>query len=783
MTPAAIADALGGARRDGAGYVALCPCHADTHPSLALHLGDDGRLLWHCRAGCPQDAIRDALAGRGLLNGREHVPAPRRAPRAATAPTAASAPIPEGEPDMTDTRMGAPSDSWCYRSAEGMPLYYVARYQTPAGKSIRPWTRDGSHWRQRAYPAPRPLYGLDRLAARPDAPVLIAEGERCADAAHVALGAEWVCITWAGGAAAVRKSDWTPLRGRRVLVWPDRDDPGRRAAEDIRRILPGADVLDVPGDDGWDIADLLDAEGAEAVRRYVAECARVAAPARVDAARIAVMSDDADGWPEPAPLPSGLLPVATFSADLLPDPLRTWVADIAERTQCPPEYPAVGALVALGSVLGRRLAVRPKLRDDWHEFANLWGVVIGPPGVLKSPALAEALRPLRKLEAIAYEQHEHELGAWRADREAARIHRDAARDNARKAARKGMQFDAAALVLDDEADEPQPRRYVVNDCTPEALGVVLARNPNGVLAYRDELAGLLASMDREGMEGARQFYLSAYSAKEPYTFDRITRGRTRIEACCVSLLGSSQPAVISRYIRDAVTHAGGDGLLSRFSLLVWPDMPAQWRDVDRWPESAAREQVHALFERLDRLSPAAMGAEGEAEHVPYLRYDDAARELFLEWRTALEGRLRDPSSTEHPAFIVHLAKYRKLVPALALLFHVAEVGSGAIAEPSVLRALAWAELLESHARRAYGAIAQANADGARALLAKLRAGKLASPFVLRDAYRAAWAGLTDPEHVRHAAEMLAEYDYLRAEAIQTGGRPRVQYTLSPRALE
>src|SRR5690606_17122441 len=107
------------------------------------------------------------------------------------------------------------------------------------------WTWDGCRWQQRAYPAPRPLYGLPRLAARPNAPIMLCEGEKACDAAHVALGTSWVCLTWAGGAAAVAKSDWTPLRGRRVTVWPDRDDPGRRAADEIRRILPQAEVLDV----------------------------------------------------------------------------------------------------------------------------------------------------------------------------------------------------------------------------------------------------------------------------------------------------------------------------------------------------------------------------------------------------------------------------------------------------------------------------------------------------------------------------------------------------------
>jgi len=285
MHPEHIADALGGSKRDGAGWVALCPCHDDRKPSLALHIGDDGRLLWHCRAGCTQDDVRHALTDRGLLNGHARDAMPRRASRP---PAATSAPIPETEPDMRDDRMGDPVDSWCYRDAEGRPLYYVARYETPDGKSIRPWTWDGRQWVQRAYPPPRPLYGLDRLARMPGAPVLIVEGEKCAEAAHVALGETWVCATWAGGAGAVEKSDWSPLRARRVLIWPDRDDPGRRAAEAVRRILPDAELLDA-GDagDGWDCADLLDSDGADAVRRFVAERPRVSEKsASIDGARL-----------------------------------------------------------------------------------------------------------------------------------------------------------------------------------------------------------------------------------------------------------------------------------------------------------------------------------------------------------------------------------------------------------------------------------------------------------------------------------------------------------------
>src|ERR1700722_19853524 len=84
-------------------------------------------------------------------------------------------------------------------------------------------------------------------------------------------------------------------------------------------------------------------------------------------------------WPDPKPLESALPPVEPFEPALMPDALRGWVMDVAERTQAPPEYVAVSAMVSAGAAVGRKVAVRPKLRDDWTEHANLWGAVVGPP--------------------------------------------------------------------------------------------------------------------------------------------------------------------------------------------------------------------------------------------------------------------------------------------------------------------------------------------------------------------------------------------------------------------
>ena len=60
--------------------------------------------------------------------------------------------------------------------------------------------------------------------------------------------------------------------------------------------------------------------------------------------------------------------------------LSSWVDDIAERMQCPPEFIAVTAVAALGAVLGRRIGVRPQKHTDWVEVSSFWGCVIGRPG-------------------------------------------------------------------------------------------------------------------------------------------------------------------------------------------------------------------------------------------------------------------------------------------------------------------------------------------------------------------------------------------------------------------
>jgi hypothetical protein len=525
---------------------------------------------------------------------------------------------------------------------------------------------------------------------------------------------------------------------------------------------------------GWDIADAID-EGHPIAK--IRSAAFAAAQLYKPVPR--VPSSKFGRWNEPVELPNGLKPVAPFDFEFLPSNIAPWVRDISDRMQCPPDFVAVSAMTALGSALGRKIGIRPQQQTDWIEVPNLWACIVGRPGAMKSPAMAEALKPLQRLEVEARKDHEAALKDFATDQEAF----DLRKQHAQKKAKGALDREEVSKLLQiEEPTPPKARRFIINDCTYEALGEILADNPTGVLASRDELISLLKTLDREDHAAARGFFLTAWNGTSGYTFDRIIRGRTYIEAACVSLLGSTQPGRIAEYMRRAVI--GGaldDGLIQRFGLLVWPDQSPEWKNVDRYPDSNARQLVWNTFQRLSELAPASVGAEiDQFETIPFLRFDANAHGFFSEWRENLEHRLR--SAGLHPAMESHLAKYRKLVPALALINHLTDSGIGPVNDEAVLRAIAFSEYLETHARRAYAAGSEAEAVAAKAILNRIRKGNLSDGFSARDICQRDWSNLTDRDQIQAGLDLLADYDWIAADRIDTGGRPKTVYRINPRAM-
>lgn len=478
--------------------------------------------------------------------------------------------------------------------------------------------------------------------------------------------------------------------------------------------------------------------------------------------------------PEPLPALPDVLP---FDYSYLPDTLRGFVKDISERMQCPPDFAAVGAFVMIAAIIGRKVGIRPMQRNDWTVICNLWGAVVGNSGVLKSPTLAAALSAIKKLAAAAFDVFNTQMLDHESQIEVAKLLEGLGKNEAKKKLKSDRTADVKSLLKTDEAiDKPILKRYITNNASYEALGELLMENPNGLLVEADEIIGLLKQLDAGGQEVARSFFLTGADGDKPYTFDRILRGKgLHIDAVCISIIGGIQPGVLAEYVRQATGGgAGADGLLQRFGLMVYPDISPDWYEVDRYPDSALREAVNLLAERLDNLNPAEIGAEVDPHGgVPFLRFDDAAQVLFSEWRASLETRLR--SGEEHPAIVSHLSKYRKLIPSLALINHLCDSRQGAVSEAALLRAIAFSEYLESHARRIYSYATRPDIDAAKTLLKRLASGKLSDVFTTRDIYRAGWAGLETPQKAQAAIDLLLEYQHLAEEEITTGGRPTIHY--------
>jgi hypothetical protein len=479
-------------------------------------------------------------------------------------------------------------------------------------------------------------------------------------------------------------------------------------------------------------------------------------------------------WGEPRQLPEDLPAVPQFNLACLPDTFRPWAEDVAERMQCPPDFPAVGAIVALGSLVGRKIGIRPKRQDDWLVIPNLWGCVIGRPGLMKTPALEQALLPLRCLVAEALERYEeamHEHGISVMLKTQRKKLTESKIGQHLKDGNEGAARDEAKAVASAGDDEPVLRRYEVNDSTVAKLGEILAQNPNGLLIHRDELVGFLRGLDKEGNEEARAFFLESWNGTGSFTFDRIGRGTVRVESNTLSVIGGIQPDLLTAYVREAVRGgAGADGLLQRFQLAVWPDVSKQWRNVDRRPDTKSKDETFSVFKYLDALTAEAVGADASSG-IPFLRFASNAQDCFDLWRAELETKLR--SDTEHPAFEAHLSKYRKLVPALALLIHLANRDIGRVSLAALEKALIWTNYLEAHARRIYSAVLRPDMTAARELAKRLARGDLPTRFTLRETYRKGWTGLNSKEEAEAATEILCDFGWVRAvsETGRTLGRP------------
>ncbi len=478
--------------------------------------------------------------------------------------------------------------------------------------------------------------------------------------------------------------------------------------------------------------------------------------------------DQPCNWQTPQKLPGDLKPVAKLDPSDLPKAIGDAVVDIAERLSCPIDYLAIPALAGAGIAAGNMIGIQPKKFDDsWVVHPAFWGGIVGSPGSMKTPALQAALKPLQYLEEKAASDYKYEYSEYM---------------KAKKIFDKEMsEFKSGkSKAFPIEPEKPIKKRLIVNDITYQALGEIISDNPQGVLALADELTGLLQSLDTPGQEAARGFYLSGWGGNTSYTFDRVTRGTITLNRFLLSVFGGFQPDRIKTYVRGAQSGSSkNDGLLQRFQLLVWPDLEDEYNYVDRLPDRVAIQAMEQAVIKLRRVATTPIpGLIPNRNGVQILNFDDEAQAVFNTWYSDNEKVLRqgklDPS--EHS----HFAKYRSLIPGLALLFHLLDHNGNQVGIESLNAAIKFSEYLKSHAKRIYGSVHGLDATPARSLASNLLKGKLLDGFTQRTVMHKGWKSLQNKYQVEMAANTLVEYGWLTEHASENAGRKTVVYRINPK---
>lgn len=600
-------------RRSGAGWTACCPAHDDKTPSLGINLGDDGRtILLVCHAKrCSVEAIVSAigLEVRDLFEDGPRASAPKtERPRIFTSFDEAAKCI--------DRSIGAPWKrvrSFVYSLADGTPVLYVIRYEDGKGeKTIRPVSRSGSGWIIGNLPDERPLYGLPELKGAPV--VLVVEGEKCVEAAwDVGL----VATTSAGGAKAAAKTDWTPLAGKDVVLLPDCDEAGRQYVREVESILLALDpparvrVLDLPGlAEHEDLADFIEraraaGESPDSIRERLRHLI-AASPTSMPEARVA--RDRATAF---QPFPVGVFPPG----------LRAFFEFFGRADCVDPSFLALPTLSNLAGAVGN--AAEVELKHGWTQPAVLWTCAVGKSGTRKSVALRRVVDPLNRLQRKARKDYEKKFDEY------LRL------SNAFEAQEKASKKDAS-IVLGDRPVKPVQRRYVVTDTTAEALASILAKQEQGIIVARDELAGLVRGFNQYKARGGSDeaFWLSLFDGTSVYIERKTGEERSiAVDRPAVSIAGGVQPGVLADVFPRAQQE---NGLLARILFAYPPDVEAKWNEES--PPPGMEERFALVFDRLSNLplehwpeggvKPRRLTLGSEAHDMFAAFYEEHARETM-----------------------------------------------------------------------------------------------------------------------------------------------------------
>ena len=487
-------------------------------------------------------------------------------------------------------------------------------------------------------------------------------------------------------------------------------------------------------------------------------------------------ADEASAWPVPD---MTILGGGRTTPPVIPTEMfgNLWplINDLAAGAGAPVDYVALGMLSVAASLIGGKRRVQPfATAAQWAEPCILWVGLVGDPSSNKSPAIDAAVAPLPIMEGDHAETHKTKLMHFETVTERAKAEAAAWKKQVETATKDGVATPPMPLaaVL---PDEPQRRRLLVQDATPEAVGAILAGNPNGTLHLRDELAGWLSSFERYS-PGGREMWLEAYGGRSHVIDRKGAKAALRISFNGVSVLGGIQPEKLA----DCLLSGADDGLVGRF-LWAWPNAIPYHR-----PRSIAdKERLERVYRRLEDLE-SGKGPEGEACPIVMV-LDDQAGDIFESWVAELAEGMGDAASL----FKSFCGKLKGTVLRLSLVTELLAWADSHMDEPptsvSAATVIAAIEFVETYAKptalRVFGDAALPPVQRNAAMLARYIQRENKTRINARDLKRTpGLPSMKTTDVVDETIDELVEADWLRAAPSRAGagvGRAKKDFLVNP----
>lgn len=482
----------------------------------------------------------------------------------------------------------------------------------------------------------------------------------------------------------------------------------------------------------------------------------------------------------PKPLDLTLKSVETIDDDCLPKVLVDWLKPAAVVIGCPFDFLVLSAVVMTATLIGSRLRVKPIKNSDWFVVPNLYAGLVGVASTKKTPALDETRIPILELNCEAqkdfkklFSEYELDLKFYEKD--------------SHKILKESVTKEDYKRNIEKCPQPPQPiqRRFETNDITASKLIQFLADNPNGLMLFRDELTGWLRSLEAEYDKSARSFILELWKGAIAYEMARVDGREIQLTSGTLSIVGGLTPSKLQRYVTEAYSFDNSDGFLQRF-LFSFPDFTRRAAKPTEADYYAMQKGFAKANETLGRIADfdfqgKVKSANGDTFHI--VKFSADAQITVDQWKDETETEAESLQIEDEP-FSSFLYKLPKNCFAIALIFHTLEninrdYFPDEITNETALRAMAYTQVLISHARRVFALGEKQIFSLAQTLLGKIKKGNLEQGFTGREVARKQWCGLKTPDTIKDVLGLLVDYGYLKELQTQGEGRPTTKYFIHP----